>query len=279
MPVFRTYSRRSLSPFSGQVQIVENEQVRALTLDGAIWEIQIRLTMPGGSQHENRGFHRVAMVRNDDIEKMSLPAYGDTEAMDDRFQELFDFLSEVKLPFSSADHYEFWLLDGEDESPLALIHSCVEQAQMPNYPNRAEWTAMPASMMKIQPTEDELDVYVPPVNYRFERLVADRAGNKPRARWFNRRVHQEDYPPLLVKEQWPDQQDAILCRRYIDRQAPRLLMLHDLAIADRQRLELAARANPGEVGRFFPLYPVVADEALMTTIRVEDRLRRASANV
>jgi hypothetical protein len=38
-------------------------------------------------------------------------------------------------------------------------------------------------------------------------------------------------------------------------------------------MERAARDNALEVQRFYPVYPKVADEKLMTAIRVEARLR------
>ena len=50
-------------------------------------------------------------------------------------------------------------------------------------------------------------------------------------------------------------------------------MLHGLGHDDRLRMERAARENAREVQRFYPLYPEVADETLMTAIRVEARIR------
>ena len=38
-------------------------------------------------------------------------------------------------------------------------------------------------------------------------------------------------------------------------------------------MERAARANVHEVARFYPVYPDIADQALMNSMRVEARLR------
>ena len=53
-------------------------------------------------------------------------------------------------------------------------------------------------------------------------------------------------------------------------------MLHGLKHEDRLRLEGYARQNALEVERFFPLYPAVADDKLMSAICVEARLRLAA---
>ena len=52
-------------------------------------------------------------------------------------------------------------------------------------------------------------------------------------------------------------------------------MLHGLKQVDRRRLEVAAKAHVLEVDRFCPLYPDIADNDLMTAIRVEASLRKA----
>jgi len=146
---------------------------------------------------------------------------------------------------------------------------------MADFPDRAEWTALSSAAMRIERTPEEEQNSEPPVNYRVERMVAERAGPKPRGRWFTRRESDSNtFPPLLLKEDWEDASQFELCQRYIKRQSTRLLMLHDLQHDDRKRLETAARKNVLEVERFYPFYPDVADEQLMNTILVEARLRR-----
>ena len=56
-------------------------------------------------------------------------------------------------------------------------------------------------------------------------------------------------------------------------------MLHGLEPDVRLRLEQEAKAYALEVDRFFPLYPDVADQTLMSSIRVEARLRLAASGL
>ena len=136
------------------------------------------------------------------------------------------FLSAAKL-FPAADRFEYWLLDGSDGSPLALILSCCDESKTSTYPTRAEWTALPHSKMKVANTAPEKARSEPPVNDRFQRMVAARAGSKPRAAWFERREGETDtFPGLLVREDWEDQDQNDLCQRYLARKSPRLLMFH-----------------------------------------------------
>jgi hypothetical protein len=52
-------------------------------------------------------------------------------------------------------------------------------------------------------------------------------------------------------------------------------MLHGLAHEVRLRLEQAVRPNVMELAQFHALYPAIADQELMTAMRVEARLRGA----
>ena len=285
--MIKAYSQRLLPPYSGQVQIAESDRARALTLDGKNWEIQFLHVINDGQRREQKRYDHVirhsyihvANIKNSEIEHLPLPSFVDTVEIDEKIIELSDFLTDISLPFPAADRYEYWLLDDKKESPLALIFSCREAEQMASYPTRPEWTALPASMMNIQATPEEEARAEAPVNYRLERLVAERAGRHPHAAWFKRRPSETDtFPCCLVSEEWEDEAHHQLCQRYIQRQAPRLLMLHQLKHADRLRLEVAARAQAFEVERFYPLYPEVVDHKLMAAIRVEAQLRRVAQN-
>ena len=279
----QAYSKRLLSPFTGQVQIVETDQARALTLDGNNWELQYRLSLgrgPLADQQQSvkkQNYVRVAIIRPSGINRMPLPHYLAIDAVEEQVQELAAYLEEVSVPLPPADMHEYWLLDEADEQPLALIFSCLHAEEMPLFPHRPEWTATPASLMEVARIPEEERYYVPPVNYRLEHLVNERAGRHPSARWIKRREGQTgNFPSCLVREDWEREEDRRLCQRYIERQAPRLLMLHGLKHEDRLRLEGYARQNALEVERFFPLYPAVADDKLMSAICVEARLRLAA---
>ncbi len=266
--MIRAFSQRLMPPFSGQVQIAESDTYRALTLDGLVWEIQF----------VKRSHIRVATVSASDIKARAVsPERQDRGPVDEQIIELLDFLANVELPFTATDRYEYWLLDAQDESPLALIYSCSEAGQIEKFPARPEWTALPAAVMPVERTEDEMKNESAPVNYQLERLVAERAGTRPKACWYNRDEHEKEiFPPLLIREEWPEEFQMQLCQRYVQRQAPRLLMLHGLSRNDRQRLETYCRPHAMEVARFFGLYPEVVDRTLIQALCVEARLRAAT---
>jgi len=283
--MIKTYSQRLLPPYYGQAQIAESERARALTIDGQSWEIQFLLER--NSQNVNEGtklsYKRAATISDSDIRQKNIGSSQITQGLDkkqkvdERILELTDFLAEVTLPFPAADHHEYWLLDAKDQSPLALIFSAKDEVQKNAYPSRPEWTALPSAVMPIEMTEDEKSFSSAPVNYRFERLVAERASINPKAQWFTRSKDEEQsFPRFMVREDWQEEEADNLCQRYLIRQAPRLLMLHDLEQEQRRQLEINARAHALEVERFHPLYPEVIDQVLMNAILVEARLRGVS---
>ncbi len=277
--MIKSYSQRITPPFSGLVQIVESDKARAMTMDGVSWEFYFLAVLPGEGDKPDRHYQRryspVALIGSQEIEKIAQQATPESRQMDERVLELIFFIASAELPFPSVDKFEFWLLDAEDKSPLALIFSCNDRDQMEAFPNKTEWTALPDAVMRVQKTAQELKDGLPPVNHRFERLIAERAGYYPKAQWFERHdAETETFPPLLVKEDWQQEDEMDLCRRYIQRQSTRLLMLQGLQQEDRKRLEIAAKPHVFEAERFFACYPDVVDNKLMNAIRVEARLRR-----
>lgn len=278
----RTYSQRLTPPYYGQVQIAESKRARAVSMDCDTWEIHfihklIRTDNRAGNK-PNHGFRRAAVVDHDRLKTIAQQSASKRGDIDERILELIDFLAQASLPFPAADIYEYWLLDQKDQSPLALIFSCTEAGQMASFPERPEWTALPAAVLPVDATDDEKQRNEPPVNSRLESLVKERAGLYPHARWFTRRTHETEniFPSLMVTEDWPEEFQQQLCQRYLERQAPRLLMLHWLTPEERRHLELAAKSNVLEVQRFYPLYPYVEDKKLMNAMRVEARLRGSS---
>lgn len=277
--MLRGYSQRLTPPFSGLVQIAESDRARAVTMDGNRWEFHFLFDIAEhdrtpGRQNQRR-FKRAALIETEQVHRIAARSSEDVAAVDERIVELARLIATASFPFPSEDRYEYWLLDPADDSPLALIFSCVDGEQMADFPERPEWTALSAAAMRIARTPEEEKSGEPPVNYRVERMVAERAGSRPRGQWFERRAGDSAaFPPLLLREDWEDPGQFELCQRYVQRQSTRLLMLQDLQQTDRERLENAARENAIEVERFYPFYPEVVDRQLMNTILVEARLRR-----
>ena len=278
--MIKAYSQRLMPPYSGQMQVVESDRARALTLDSDTWEIQFLHSTDNHSHGLKRSYMRVATISNRDIKEKKFFASSTDDAelteskTDERMLELLEFLHQATLPFPAADKYEFWLLDNQEKKPLALIYTCITEEQKSSFPEQAEWAALPDAVMPIARSEEEKAQEYAPINYQLERLIAARAGFNAKAQWFDRNIANSDmFPDLMIREDWEDPHSADLCQRYLKRQSPRLLMLHDLDADVRRQCEINAREHALEVERFYLLYPEIIDQALIDAVRVEAKLR------
>ncbi len=277
------YSKRLLMPFVGVIQVAETGRARALSADGENWAIQYALaedTHRRTSKHvddPSSHYCLVATIEQGQLGTRAVHPFLDPDDVRSAIHQLYDAVIVARLPFAAADRYEYWLVDRNDDRPLALLQSSVDEEDMALPPPRPVWLAMPAAQLDVQAPESAQNAYVPPVNYRLQQLVEERAGTKPRAAWFERPdPATDDFPPCLIREDWDSEKRQQLCDLYIQRLAPRLLMMHGLSQSDRHRLERAARDYVFDVERYYPLYPEVVDTSLLTTARVEARMRRTA---
>jgi hypothetical protein len=281
--MIRMYSKRLLAPFVGVIQVAEIGRARALNADGENWAIQYALSDDTGSRTNKHvtdpssHYSLVATIEHGQLEPRAVHPFLDPVDVRSAIEHLFGAVTVARIPFAAADRYEYWLLDRADERPLALLYSSVDEQDMALPPPPPVWLAIPAAQLDVQAPEPAQNTYVPPVNYRLQKLVEERAGTKPRAAWFERPdPATDDFPPCLIREDWESEERQRLCDLYIQRLAPRLLMMHGLSKSDRHRLEQAARDFVFDVERFYPLYPEVVDTSLLTAARVEARMRRAA---
>ncbi|MFO8025502.1 hypothetical protein [Thiohalophilus sp.] len=279
----RLYSKKLLLPFIGVVQVAELGWGRALSLDGKNWALRYaqndnREVRSGPFRDDPRvNFSLVVNIDGDRLETRAVHPSLEPERVQLDSQQLCDALCDVRIPFRAGDRYEYWLLDGIDERPLALLHSCVDEQEMQLPVPSPEWLAMPAAELAIpDPQAPAQATCLPPVNYRLQKQIEERAGSKPRAAWFERTTTTENFPPCLIMDEWADPECQRLCDLYLQRLAPRLLMMPGLPHTVRQQLEQVACDQVFEVERFYPLYPEVIDDSLLNAARVEARLRRAN---
>ncbi len=276
--MIHAYSQRMMPPYSGVVQIAESDNARAQSFDGTYWEIHF---LTGDPQQRvrgyalDRGYFKVGHIQDKELSTYSFPAFLDADHVNQSIHELFNFICDAQVPFAAADVYEFWLLDRVTEDPIALVFSCCDESLIDNYPLSSNWTALPHSKMSIENTDYETQCNEAPVNQRLQNMMARRLGSRPEGGWVKREAGDNDYfPGLLITEHWQTEEEYNLCQRYLERKAPRLLMLHGITTEDRQRMEIAAKQQAFEVEQYYPLYPEINDEKLMSAIRVEARLRR-----
>lgn len=277
------YSKRLLLPYVGVLQIAELGRARALSADGTNWAIQyivprdIDKVTNGQINKENSNVFMVATIANGELKTHSLHSVLDVDEVGSVIDQLYRTLMDASVPFAAADCYEYWLLDHTDKQPLALLQSTVYPDDMSLPPPQPSWVAMPAAQLEVIEPDAKQDCYVPPVNYRLQTLIEERAGAKPRAAWFRRNdPATDDFPPCLIREDWASEEQQQICDLYIHRLAPRLLMMHGLSRSTRTRLEECASQFAFDVERFYMLYPEVIDEKLMNAARVEAQLRRAN---
>lgn len=286
--VVRTYSKKLLLPYVGVIQVAEIDggRARALSLDGENWAIRYALNKQekmrntrGGDDHK-LNYSLVATIEQGRLETKAVHPFLDLDAVRAATKQLFEVVISESVPFPALDLYEYWLLDDRDDSPLALLHSSVDAEGMDQPPPRPMWRAMAAAELEVHdPEPPDQAAYVPPVNYRLQKLIEERAGNKPRAAWFERPDPADDgFPPCLIREDWENGEHQRICALYIQRLAPRLLMMQGLSRPQRHRLEQSARDFVFDVERFYPLYPEVVDTGLMNAARVEARIRRAATH-
>jgi len=279
------YSRKLLLPFIGVIQLAELGDVRALSLDGKGWAIHYALSNKAKSQRQtpkpDSDYALVATYEGRQLKTKPAYTYLQPDDAHAHIDMLCEALSTARIPLAAADHFEYWLLDKVDGAPLALLQTAIYQEELARPVPRPSWQAMPASQLAIQALEETPEstegVYVPPVNYRLEQLIEERAGANPKALWIKRSDPANDhFPPCLIREDWDNEAGQQLCAQYIERLAPRLLMMQGLSRSVRQRLEQAACKFVFDVERFYPLYPEVIDKHIMDAARVEAQLRRAN---
>jgi hypothetical protein len=282
------YAKRLHNPFNGAVQVVATAQIRALSYNGRDWEFQFQCQTPRGIQYARIGIWSASRG----FRPYPLDPSIDRAALEVAYPPIVATLETTPVPLPQDDHYEFWLMDDTDHDPLALLASCRLPSEMPQARIHPIWKAVSASQLDLCNTPEEERRGAPPLSYRLEQNVKDRAGQNPQAKWFLRTADGAGqllnaaneavetfaaarFPPFLLRETWRKPAEQALCERYLQRLAPRLLGLAQLSLADRERLEQMASAYAPEVAQYFHLYPAVANQQHMTALRVEARLRDA----
>ena len=278
------------------MQVVEDEKMRALSLNGYHWEIQYLHVAPsdfwGAKMAQQTTIKRYARIalwnEGSGLKRLSIDPRLPLDDIEQHCDAVLHCLENIKPPLPLNDHFELWLLDEADKKPLALLSTCQQREETTANKPSTRWYAISAAEIDLPNTDEEMTAMLPPVSYRLEQIVKRRAGQNPRAKWFLRAADgsgslfeleasyvASDFPAMLLREEWPDAADQALCQRYLTRMAPRLLLLQNLSATMRDQIEASATAYACDVARYFHLYPEIINEKRMTTIRVEARLRDA----
>ncbi len=292
------YAMRQLNPFSGMLQVVEQDMARAFSANGFLWRIQVLTERPDHTwrsgqektvrQYFNWGLwsHRKGMHR------VTANPILDIGAMQQIADELAAALPELEraLPFTPRDHFEYWACD-YDGTPVALIGSTLGPETARGTPD-TRWRA--TALGEHGFVSRTLQAAGIPVHDGFSpRAHAERLESAVRHRaqsrlWFERladgsgrrldndqTLEAEAFPPLGLATEWDDPLMQALAGDYLDWLAPLLLTLPDLQDAERAHLERAALNRAAVVADLYRLYPEVIDPRLIQRARVEARLRNA----
>jgi hypothetical protein len=278
----RCYALRRLNPFLGVVQVVETPSGRASSSNGLVWDIQILTQAPADWGSLNAGNMGKAWSRyglwseRDGLAHRPLAAHSkdrqlrrDSEHLIEQVRSNLD-----RLPYALADRRELWLLDAEQQKPLALLHAMLPDANPPR-PEPRYWKAC----LGQQGVAGQRRF---PGTAELESQVKTRAGfniNRAWVTWNPERttlvdgdsslIQDDEFPAFGIREDWPEREDRQRVQRYIDWAAPAFLTLPYLDDAQRTRLESSLSDQAVSIEYHWRLYPKILDKNKLIAARVK----------
>ncbi len=282
------YSVRQLSPFIGNIQIVQANYCRALSSDGTHWQIQAscethqqqwniaddeyipRRYVLYGSWNQKNGFSSLPLDPMLDVPDLQYVQENIISTLEN---------CQSHLPFPQQDNYECWLMHSQQHLPLALIASATH-AQMIPHISLDKWQAVSQQDFSGNLINEQLLAQIQLLEERINLLTDSHA-------WFRRlddgsaeSISNPDqlydkqlFGDFLISPQLLDESDHELYSRLIDWQSPRLLTLQGLDIEQRQQLELMAQHHAVDTYRRRLLFPHPLSKNILTKIQVELKIR------
>jgi len=300
------YSERILNPFRGVMNVISTGDADAVTIDGVNWDLYVhdhfdctadqpeeftQIDMPDiryGKWNRETGFVRAPALPSYHYEKIQ--QIGST-----LFKVLLKHANQI--PFAFKDNYELWLLDKENNEPLALLDSVCSNQEIHD-PCTLTWKSgircQKFFSSQILPAIREHETHADMLN----EIVNSRAGNQPGAQWFYRKCNgygiglnainiDEKYigrelsprlfPRMFVEQNWNCKSTSALFNDFIEWLSPWLLLLDFLKDNQRKSLEATARKQALLVDEMHLLYPKVISEKDINAARVEAAIRKAAS--
>ena len=285
-PELRCYALRRLNPFLGVLQVVETPSGRASSSNGLVWDIQILTQAPAdwgslGAANRGNAWYRYGLwSERDGLVYRPLAAHcKDRQLRRDSEHLIEQILRNLdRLPYALADRRELWLLDAEQQKPLALLHAMPPDA-IPPRPEPRYWTGCLGQQgvagQRRFPDTAEL-----------ESQVKTRAGfniNRTWVTWNPERtslvagdsslMQNDGFPAFGIREDWPDREEQQRVQRYIDWAAPAFLTLPYLDDAQRTRLESSLSDQAVSIEYHWRLYPKILDKNKLIAARIKAGLQ------
>ncbi len=282
----RYYSLRRLSPYQGTVQVTEMPGFRAISSDGLTWRVQFL--------NQRSRFTSHAVWRADGTGNLI-----ETRHTGEFIQAM---QNHPPLPFPPADNIELWLLDANQQRPLAILASTLGHIAPPRAVDRVWHAALAGEDDFMAPSLSAgggtatATTHIPHHEV-LNRCVQKAAGPLDRAQWFRResdgsgtglhgnrldtaqvgrKLQRDAFPELLLREEWGDEREKNLVHDYHNWQAPRLLTHHNLSHATRDRLERAACRQAEKLYQVRHVLPEIINRDLLNVAFVEAVLRRST---
>ena len=286
MSAARYYSMRRFSPYQGTVQVVETAGFRAMSSDGLTWRVQFLKQRTRLSSY--------ALWRADG--SGNLIETGRTS----------EFIGALRnhppFPFSPTDNLELWLLDVKQHRPLAILASTLSHINPPRAVDSVWHAALEGDDSFVAPSLSAVGsqgVSPSPISHCevLSRCVQKAAGPLDRAQWFRReqdgsgtglhgnrldaaqvgrKLERDEFPELLLRQEWDDAREKNLVHDYHDWQAPNLLTHRNLTHATRDRLEHAACRQAEKLYKIRHFLPEIVNTDLLNVAFVEAVIRRST---
>lgn len=303
MSVF-CYSQKILNPFRGVMNIISIGGADAVTIDGINWTLYIHdrfdcpiddpeeffeIEMPDirfGDWSRQKGFRASPLIASYHYNEIQAIGHVLLEALQQHADQ---------CPFPFNDKYELWLLDEENDEPLALLASVCQKEELFT-PASLVWEAglrCKQEFLKDYPLEN---TDANSAGDLLNRLINQRAGSNPYAQWFfrdelndgiglsginmnsrlyGRRLSARMFPKMLVQRYWQNNSESSLFNDFISWLSPYLLVLDYLRDKQREALEQTARQHALLVDRLYLLYPKIINQQAINAARVEAMLRKS----
>lgn len=282
------FSVRQLSPFVGNIQIVQADYCRALSSDGLHWQIQASCETHqqawniSGNEYIPRRYVLFGSWDNKNgFSSLPLDPMLDVPSIEHIENTLIHTLqhSAEKLPFAQLDRYECWLIDTQTGKPLALVNSTTHEYMIPHIVNKP-WQAIPqqqslASLSGTLTTSDihNLESYINQNTTKQVWFFRQEDGSGISVSNKSHTLPAEHFPELLLHQVLLPESLQDSASSYIHWLSPRLLGLHFLSTACRAQLEQAAQSYALETSKRLNIYPSPLDPAIFNKIMVELKIR------
>lgn len=262
------YAIRRVNPFLGVLQIIKTPDGRAISSNGLTWEIQVLAPVPAAWGSLNQANAQTASLRyglwssETGLVPWPLSVKRDDIELDRQCYRLIECIQGNlhNVPFTLQDSRELWLLDAEQQQPLALL-ATIRPAETPPRPEPRYWCGSlgqnGAACQERFPESNEL-----------EAQVKQRAGFNLDKRWYTResalntycddmgnRLPDDAFPRLLLRQDWPDANESDRTTHYLQWIASALLTLQHLSDDVRKELESHLSTQAVSIEHHWRLYP------------------------